>query len=317
MGEDIYTYLSITLSMNSSTNSISYDINNIDNEVNFDTEVLNYLDVKGYLRRRQLVKDLMDLHPDERGYSQKSIDRKLGLLVKTGQIVILKQQDELESYGIEKEAGNASYLISKRTTKIKEYLNNVIELLRSDDDIEKKEALVEIENYKEMYVLDPVQLDLLVQSLETDNKDLIDHIIRILYNYVDKRGKLPKSKDLFINHLANLVKKYPIHINNNDHLRTSLIHLLGYYNDNCVIEQLVQDAKTLENPFSVLHDYESKYTANIIESNRQLIFDLIAKLRRENKDEAVRFVSHIRSQARAHLGLLGRDVKPTKSLKGF
>lgn len=303
--------------MNSNTNSISYDINNINNEVNFDTEVLNYLDAKGYIRRRQLVKDLIDLHPDERGYSQKSIDRKLGILVKTGQIVILKQQADLENYGIKKEAGNASYLISKRTTEIKEYLNNVIELLKSDDDIEKKEALVEIENYKEMYVLDPVQLDLMVQNLDTDNKDLINHIIRILYSYIDKRGKQPKNKDLFINHLANLVTKYPKHINNNDHLRTALIHLLGYYNDNCVIEQFIQDANTLENPFSVLHDYESKYTANIIESNRQLIFDLITKLRREDKDEAVRFVSHIRHQARAHLGLLGRDVKPTKSLKEF
>lgn len=303
--------------MNLNTNLVSYDTNNINNEVNFDTEVFNYLDANGHIRRRQLVKYLMDLHSDERGYSQKSIDRKLGILVKTKQIIILKQQDDLESYGIEKEAGNASYLVSKRTNEIKGYLNNLIEHLKSDDDVKKKEVLVEIENYKKMYVLDPVQLDLLVQSLDTDNKDIIDHIIRILYSYVGERGKEPKNKDLFINHLNNLVKKYPKHINNNDHLRTALIHLLGYYNDNCVIEQFVQDVNILENPFSVQHDYESKYTANIIESNRQLIFDLITKLRRENKDEAARFVSHIRHQARAHLGLLGSDVKPTKSLMKF
>lgn len=303
--------------MNLNTNNTANNTNVIKNEDNFDTEVLNYLDSIGYIRRRQLVRDLMSVHQDERGYSQKSIDRKLGNLVKTGQVLILKKPEELERYGIDREDGKASYFVSKRTSEIKEYLDNIIELLKSDDEVEKKEALVEIENFKDVYVLDPVQLDLLVQSLDTSNKKLIDQIIRILYSYIDKKRKEPLNRDAFIMHLKNLVKKYPERIDNNDNLRTDLIYLLGYYNDNLVIEQLVQDVNTLGNPYSVRHDYESKYTATIIESNRQLLFDLITSLRREGKEEAANFLSNIRHQARSHLGLFGKDVKPTKLLKRF
>lgn len=303
------------MSMDSSTNLISDDSNNVDNEYNFDRVVLNYLDATGHIRRRDLVKYLMDLHPDEYGYSKKSIDRKLASLVKTGDIVILKQQDELERYGIEKEAANASYLISKRTSNTKKYLNNVIELLKSGDDVEKKEALVEIENYKEMYVLDPVQLDLLVQNLKTDNKDLINHIIGILYSYIDERGKEPQNKDLFINRLKSLVKKYPKNVY--DQLRIRLIHLLGYYNDSCVIKQFLHDVDNLDISSSLTWAYSSKYTAKIIESNKQRVFDFIIKLRKEDKDDVANFVSHIRDEARAHLGPSGIDDKPMKSVKEF
>ncbi|WMW22418.1 hypothetical protein RE476_00960 [Methanolobus mangrovi] len=290
--------------MNMSTNNEVDDTDNIINEVDFDTEVITYLNYVGHIRRKELVNDLMSEHKDERGYSQKSIDRKLGILVKTGQIKVLKEPEELERYGIDREDGKASYLVSKRTSELKEYLDNMIDLLKNGDDIEKREALVELDTFKNSYVLDSVQLDLLVQSLDTTNKKLIMQIINILYEYIDKRRRDPLNRDTFIEKLRDLLTRYPERENNNDHLRTALIHLLGYYNDQSVIDQLMKDVNTLDNLSSVQPDYETWYTATILESNRELLFDIITKLRRDKREKEATFLSSIRHKARVHLGMV-------------
>ena len=62
-------------------------------EYNFDTEVKNYLAQKGYARRRQLIEDLMKSHKNERGYSLKSINRKLDKLINQGIIISLNHSD--------------------------------------------------------------------------------------------------------------------------------------------------------------------------------------------------------------------------------
>jgi hypothetical protein len=64
-------------------------------------------------RKKRLIEYLMKSHPDETGYSIPSINRKPANMRKTVLIFTEKDPEVLAQYGIEKEAGNASYIISK------------------------------------------------------------------------------------------------------------------------------------------------------------------------------------------------------------
>ncbi|WP_406657361.1 hypothetical protein V7O62_02065 [Methanolobus sp. ZRKC2] len=294
--------------MNLRTNNKVNNSNINKNEVDFDTEVLNYLDLIGYIRRRQLVNDLMSAHKGERGYSQKSIDRKLGILVKTGQVLILKNPEELERYGIDREDGKASYFVSKLSSEIKTHIDNVIDILKSENEIDIKEALIEIENYEQSYALTPSHLDLLVENLNTENTDLVDHLLRILYKYVIDIGREPANKEAFTQMLKRVLMRYPSPIKGYINLRTGLIHLLGYYEDEIVINQLRADAKTISNLDTVMNDYRTKCTASIIEKHRTDLFDFKRELKKQGNDEAAKFIGVIRYDAITQCGLNDRKM---------
>jgi len=292
----------------------------MNNEVYFDTEVLEYLEANGHARPVTLKNHLMKAHPDKRGYSEKNIDRKLANLKKSGQIRILKNPEDLTIYGIDKKDGRASYLISTRAFEIKEHLDRVIRLIASKDKTEKKEALIELENYEQKYVLSPNQLDFLVHNLDNGSINLDEHLLRILYKYIANKGKEPNNRDAFVNKLRILLERYPEANKKYKNLRTQIIHLLGYYNDEAVIEQLKKDVRLLNNSNS-LEDESVKYavkdyyyghdfTARIIEKHRDELFDYIVELRKEGNDTGAQLISEIRYKALILLGIVEDSFKP-------
>lgn len=283
----------------------------MDIEYNFEVEVINLLDKNGLMRRRDLVKHLMD--PNKRGYSQKSIDRKLANLVKLGNILILKTSDEQLKYGIEDEDSRSSYIISNKSFEIKSHLDAVFQLFSSIEYVDQKEALIEIENYSKRYVLDPIQLDVLVQNLDNENTDLIDHLLRILYNYKTTRGKEPQNKNVFVSKLKYLLKRYPEPVREYKNLRTHIIYLLGLYNDESVIDQLKLDAKNIQDLDSIENDYIHKFTAMIIEKHRSDLFDFKRKLRKEGYEKGAQFISKMRYQALINLGIVDNPFNSNNS----
>ncbi|NPE28821.1 hypothetical protein HNV12_12820 [Methanococcoides sp. SA1] len=285
-----------------STKITSNNTNIIKNEVDFDTEVLNYLESIGHIRRRQLVRDLISAHQDERGYSQKSIDRKLGNLVKIGQVLILKKPEELEVYGIVKEDGKASYLVSKRTSDIRKHLDNIFSLLESGNHTDQKLVLKELEGYQEMYILNRKQMDALVRSLINANDELRHHLLRIIYNHVTKKEIKPLDEETFLKNLRLLLNQYPDIPKKYPSIRTHLILLLGHYNDDTVVEQLIEDVRNIEDLNYVKNDYWFKENARVIENHREQLFELERELRKSGKDESANTIASIRYQARINLG---------------
>ena len=61
--------------------------------IDFDIEVRNYLSKRGYVRRRQLLLDLMYIHKNDSGYSEKSLNRKIDSMVKRQIVTILKYKE--------------------------------------------------------------------------------------------------------------------------------------------------------------------------------------------------------------------------------
>lgn len=294
--------MSITLSMNMDANMSTNECYSTNNKYNFDTEVLTYLDSVGYIRRRQLVSELIKNHQNERGYSQKSIDRKLSNLVKTGQMLVLKNEIELEEYGINREDGKAAYLISKRSSDIKKHLDSNFSLLESEDHDDQKLVLKELDSYQELYVLNRKQLDVLVRCLINANDELRAHLLRIIYSYVSKNKIEPWDEITFLQNLRLLLKQYPDIPKKHPAIRTHLILLLGYYNDNAIVDNLIEDARSIDDLNFVKNDYWFKETANVIENHREQLFELERELRKSGEIESANTIASIRYQARINLG---------------
>jgi len=278
------------------SNIESNDVNNIEDEVDFDTEVLEYLNATGYVRRGRLVNYLMKTHPDKRGYSKKSIDRKLAVMTKTGILASLKYA-ELQKYGIKETDKRASYPIPKKTLKMKEDLDKTFSYLDSADITTKKLILEEISRYEIKYVLDPYQLDILAEHLDTESDEIVDSLLKILFRYIDEKGIKPSNKDRFLEILRSTLQVYNVSPNEYPILRRHITWLLGYYRDSFVIEQLKMDAESLEDPSSVVCDYCDPLIAPFIEEHSLDLFNFQMELNLKGKERASEFISQIKDEA--------------------
>ncbi|WP_406661899.1 hypothetical protein V7O66_05140 [Methanolobus sp. ZRKC3] len=117
---------------------------------------------------------------------------------------ILRYKD-IDKFGIKEDDKRASYLTLRKTEKISSHIDTVIEKLSSDNPVIQKMALRELEKYGKQYVLTPNQLDILIAQLGTEDIDLIDHILRIVYTYIDKKDIEPYSKHEAVKMLRSLL----------------------------------------------------------------------------------------------------------------
>ncbi|UGV41608.1 hypothetical protein J7W08_04800 [Methanococcoides orientis] len=271
--------------------------------MNFEKEVTDYLSEKGYVRREKLIEDLIEKHSGDRGYSKPTIDRKLNKMIES-KIILNPNYDELGKYNIEETDKRASYLIFTDTLKLKKHLDEILELLKSEDDIDKRLALKEIEYYKKKYVLDGSQLDSIIQNLDGEDQELIYELLLIIFDHiVNKKIKPLNEPDLLIKLRFLLKQKFKVPPTHGSP-KKYIIRLLGYYDDELVIEQLIKDAKTVKDLSSDRSCYTVNETSNVIEKHRTELFNLQRELAKEGKDEAVLFVSDIRRQAMKNLGIL-------------
>nr|WP_321498364.1 hypothetical protein [uncultured Methanolobus sp.] len=271
--------------------------------LDFDQEVRRILSNQGYVRRAQLIQNLKNKHRSGSGYSEKSINRKLDSMVKRG-IVIKLKGDALKEAGITDEDGRSSYFTLKKSDDIRRHIDSVIDNISSDNPIKQKMALKELERYEKHCLLSPSQLDILIAQLDTEDIDLIDNILRIVYTYIDKKDIEPYNRQEAIKMLRSLLNKYPKPLpHGHKNLRTHFIFLLGHYNDSAVIDRLKKDAEELDNLHEIL-DYDTDYTAHIIEEHREELYEFEEKLRLECKEESAQFIAQVRVRAMIHLGML-------------
>lgn len=278
-------------------------IENNKNDIDIDTEIKEYIAEIGFVRRRQLVKYLIDNNPNKRGYSTRTINRKIDQMINSGILIKLKIND-LKNFGVEESDERSIYLTLKSSSEIKNHLDRVFSLLKSGEEKDKKTVLDEINLYKKRYVLNPNQLDILVSNLISEDDELINKIRMIIYHYVTEKQIEPNNKKYFVEILRKLLERYPEPDIPYKNLRTDIIYLLGYYNDRTVIDQLIKDTNTVKNLDSIEKDYSSKFTSTIIEEHREELFDFINEVRREGKEEAAKFINRMRYQALRNLGMV-------------
>ncbi|NPE28394.1 hypothetical protein HNV12_16120 [Methanococcoides sp. SA1] len=295
--------------MNLSTNTDKNNYNSYKNTNEFEYNVISILQSTPFIRKRNLIEKLRTQFKKTRGYSVENIQKNLYEMQGAGTLLVIQYED-LHKYGIKEEDKRSRYVTLRKTENISYFLDSVINKLEFNNPIQQKMALKEIENYEQNYVLNPKQLDLLVSQLKTDDVTLIDHILRILYTYIDKKNIEPASDSETVKILRSLLNKFPEPLKHSlKSLRTHIIYLLGHYNDASVIERLKKDAETLDNLHEIIHDYESEYTANIIEEQREELYNFEEQLRLDDKEEQAQFIAELRVRSLINLGMKENPFK--------
>jgi hypothetical protein len=268
-------------------------------DVDFDVEVHEYVYKNRFVRRRQLIDHMVEIHQEDRGYSRPNVEQRLQKLTKRKYLIIVKYPD-FEKYGIPDKALNASYLTLEEIIDDYNYLNELFSYFESNHpDYDKNTILNEIELHKETYAFTRDKLDVLVDNLTTDDEKLKIHILRILTEYIIDKQITPINKDNLLKSTNEILGEFSGVSRNHEISRSGLIFILGYYNDDSVIEWLKHDVINLKNNRDfdkIKADYGNPYTARVINKHKRELFYLINQLKKEGKDEEARLVYNIKHE---------------------
>jgi hypothetical protein len=279
--------------------------------VSFEDEITELLTKNRYMIRAQLVKYILEVHKGELGYSEKTINRKLDEMIKKEDVHSLKYHkknnndenndadndgnDDLSKYGIKETDRRVSYLILKKTMKIKKGLDKIFYYIVLGEPSVQKLALEKIRSHSGEYLLDPYQLDVFVSCLHSKNDNLVDDLLDTLCEYILGRGIEPSNKDKLLESLRDLLKRYTGSLEHTN-IRRHVFWLLGIYKDyDTVIDQLKKDAVDLEDPMSIVSEYCNEYVAPSIKESTLELFAF--KLELKGNEKASEFISRIEESA--------------------
>jgi len=227
-------------------------------------------------------------------------------IAETGFIEILDSK-QIKKYGIEESDGRVKYIVMKENKEITNHVDSIFKLFDEGNSEDKLAALFEIDSYKKVYVLNPLQLDVLAKNLNKDDIELTYQILVILSNHIINKNIHPSNIPVLLDKLRPLLAESFSLLQKRPALRGHVIALLGMYNDKAVIDQLIEDARTMEDLSDVKDEYDKRYTARVIENHRTELFNLERELRTDGKDKNTKVLSQIRNQAKKNLGIADRD----------
>jgi hypothetical protein len=267
-------------------------------------ELKEYVSSYGIVKKEDIINKYEKAH--SRGYSKETIGRRLDDLVSAGIIEKLSAK-QVKKYGINATDNREKYFMLKGNTEIKKHIDTVFELFEGGDCEDKLAALGEMDTYKNYYILEPLQLDILVKNLSEKDIELSYQLIVVIYHYIVDKNIQPSDINLLLTKLRLLLKNIPPLSQQRPVLRGNIIALLCMYDDEAVVEQLIEDAKTMENFADVKDEYDKLYAASLIEKNRTRLFNLEIELRKKGKHKNAKVLSQIRHQARKGIDIAVLD----------
>jgi len=279
-----------------------------ENDNDIDNDIFRYLRDHGYTRENMLVDEIFNGYETQRnegkqvGCSKITIRRHIRDLVKNNRISKI-EYSEFDVHGINDKSKKAVYYCILTPPEMREHFDVVIDLLRSDNPIHKKHGLKELKRYDSQYLLNPRQLGDLTRSLDSSDLTLIDPIIDLLSNYIIDKRREPREQKEFISRLTALLKKKNKDLENFSLLRRRILKLLAHYNrDSVIINQIKQDATSLESIQKHLEDYKDSYNqsiiiAPIIERNNTELLHFEITLEEKGQLEIAAVISEIRDES--------------------
>lgn len=258
-------------------------------------ELKEYVSSYGIVKKEDILNKYKKAHL--RGYSKETIGRRLDDLVSAGIIDKLSAK-QAKKYGINATDNREKYFMLKENTEIKKHIDTIFKLFYGGDCEDKLAALGEMDTYKNYFILDSSQLDTLVKNLSEKDIELSYQLIVVIYHYIVDKNIQPSDINLLLTKLRLLLKNIQPMSQQRPVLRGNIIALLCMYDDEAVVEQLIEDAKTMENFADVKDEYDKLYAASLIEKNRTRLFTLEIELRKKGKHKNAKVLSQIRHQAR-------------------
>jgi hypothetical protein len=240
-----------------------------------------------------LIQQLNERHPEERGFTLPTLNRRIGQLVKIKKIGIIKKED-FSLFGIVENDANASYLISQSNMDKKHHFDDVISDIPKGTREEVFTALQEILLYQSNNRLTPKQIDQVATALKYDDKIVLISL-EILNEAVFLHQVHPQNEELFKNKLKKLILK--IRENNDYRIQIrQIINILGYLEDDFVIDQLEYDVQLVEFNTKFFSDYMNGILIPVIEKNRLKLYELEKSFIKQGKDHAALNIHMIRDR---------------------
>jgi hypothetical protein len=143
-------------------------------------------------------------------------------------------------------------------------------------------------------------------------------LLELILNNIYRWRVRPLDKDRFLRTLREVIREYPTDSYKQPfNPKPELLYILGMYNDMEVIDSLKRDAEVNSNEIlnAVKPTYGLKFTANIIDSHKEDLFEFKMKLERENKNEAVIFLEDVRRTAKSEANFLKQNPDPYLHIK--
>lgn len=278
-----------------------YDVKKSKNDTDFTGEVRKTFGNLPYIRLRGLIAKLESEHRNRIGYSRVTLGRKTKSLC-DDKILVKVYSDDFKKYGIKDEATNAVYLLFKETTEIKDHIDGVMKLLGSDDPKDIALVLKELENYRNRYLLDSIQLDRFIEKLEIRDDKLRYSLFMLIFEQIN-RGVEPIDMPQLQEILRSLLVQYPLESHKQHSLRSITIELLAYCSDPIIIDYLIKDINAFDSsPNNEIfayasNTYSTEMIANMVEENRSKLFALEKKFIKEGKENSANLISMIRANA--------------------
>ncbi len=260
--------------------------------------IIQYLSTHPPTRTTQLVRDIMEHHQGERGFSQPSLYRALKSLERCGRIAKVRNLD-LRTYGIEEPSDTAVYLTLTTFAERKTHLDTVFEILSGGNAEDIKAVFDEIGLYRDRYTLTPAQLNRVVSLLDSD-AEIAEPALSILNEYFIGRDIPPADRPRFSDALRSCLTRFNKCTSPSSTVRRQIIKMLGKLGDEVVVSQLLEDARHSDNFESLKGDYLTVYTALVIESHRTDLFNLERELRKGGRTREAGYVREIREYAKEH-----------------
>lgn len=230
-----------------------------------DTDILALLDRRAIIRRRDLIRHLMETHRGGPGYSKPAIDERITALVEDGRIVPVPDAD-LAAFGISDAGKNASYIISLQAFERKWQFDRMITDIPSGNGDDSAAALHEVLLYKSVYRLTPAQLDMIVPALDQEYR-VAYLALQCLYSAAVRRGDLPADTAVLTQKLRHLLERFRGDETNRPAIRHA-VHLLARLGDEAVIGQLVYDAPRFDGNVLRKEEYMYPVMVPVIERGR-------------------------------------------------
>jgi hypothetical protein len=267
-----------------------------------DTNILDVLRSSGITRRRELIRKLQEGTSTEQVPSLITINRHITQLKNSGLILAIGPE-QFEDYGIFDTDKNAIYFVLKDQDERRSFVDKILPLLDSKEEGDIIATLDEIDRYRGEYHLNSKQLAQVIVALKSTNVRIVEKTLWIMFYYMNNLKIFPSDIDELKESLKKILSRF-CHkeiISPNIHHQTLLI--LGILRDPAVVEQLMYDARNLERLNQVSGRYREPLLAEVIESQRTILFEFERKLRKSTSNSSpdaskiADIISEIRSQA--------------------
>lgn len=272
-------------------------------EMSIEEAIVEALTKNSFLRKPDLIE-----HVKRRtNYETAAIENKISDL--KGKLILKMNSIELQKYGIDEPDGRAAYFTLKQTPEIKDHVEKILGLLRSQKQSDIGSVISELDMYGSQCVLDQAQLSFVIDNLPNTSTATAYGMMRIIFTHIYSYGVYPHKKLFFLKKMGGLLKNVKIESDKNLHV--ILIWTLGLYENNAVVEILKDDLKhfDLKNRGNYELAYMQPFTSRVIEDNRDDLFDFQRELEQHGKRETATLLMQIRSKA-------AEDVRVKRTVEG-